>query len=75
MGETGCGKSSLVLRMCTVLGWRLDVLNVHSGLSYDDIVKWVEEGASRRGEPDEGNISVILLDEINACNCVGKPTS
>lgn len=74
-GETGCGKSSLISCMCGILEWPLDVLNVHSGLSYADIAVWVEERAracAERDLNDDGRVSVILLDEINACSSVGK---
>lgn len=74
-GETGCGKSSLISCMCKVLGWSLDVLNVHSGLSHVDIASWVEgcaiNCAARDRDGDESAISVMLLDEINACGSVG----
>lgn len=74
-GETGCGKSSLISRMCGILEWPLDVLNVHSGLSYSDIAAWVEERARACEAKDlngDGRVSVILLDEINACSSVGE---
>ncbi|CAN0449561.1 unnamed protein product, partial [Ascophyllum nodosum] len=66
MGETGCGKSSLISGMCAVLGWTLNVLNVHNGLSYNAIVEWIGEQASACFS-DETRTSVIFLDEINAC--------
>ncbi|CAM9116767.1 unnamed protein product, partial [Choristocarpus tenellus] len=73
MGDTGCGKSRLVSCMCSILDWPLAVLNVHSGLSYTDIVHWVEEQASlaRAAEAaGRAGITVIHLDEINTCNSV-----
>ncbi|CAM9808916.1 unnamed protein product, partial [Sphacelaria rigidula] len=72
-GETGCGKSSLISCMCGILEWPLNVLNVHSGLSYADIAAWVEGRAracAGRDVDDDGRVSVILLDEINACSSV-----
>ena len=71
MGETGCGKSSLISGMCAVLGWTLNVLNVHNGLSYNAIVEWIGEQASACFS-DETRTSVIFLDEINACCSVGE---
>lgn len=71
MGETGCGKSSLVSGMCAALGWTLDILNVHSGLSYEDIVEWVRERADACSS-DETCVSVVLLDEINSCGSIGE---
>lgn len=44
---------------------------MHSGLSHDDITAWVDkraEGTSR----EQGRVTVMLLDEINACNSVGE---
>lgn len=75
-GETGCGKSSLIPCMCKVLSWSLDVLNVHSGLSHVDIASWVEQCAMTSAARDAGGdgpaVSVMLLDEINACGSVGR---
>lgn len=72
MGETGCGKSSLVCCMCEVLGWELNVLNVHSGLSYDNIAEWVESCAAMCEAEEDDHVTVVLLDEINACDSCGK---
>ena len=42
MGETGCGKSSLVRNLCKILGAPLHTLNVHGGMGDREIVAWVE---------------------------------
>ena len=39
MGETGCGKSSLMTAMCAILGWRLHTLNIHGGMEDSDIIR------------------------------------
>lgn len=42
MGETGCGKSSLMRNMCTILSWRLYTLNIHGGMTDGDIIAWMQ---------------------------------
>jgi MoxR-like ATPase len=42
MGETGCGKSSLMRSMCTILSWRLYTLNIHGGMTDGDIIAWMQ---------------------------------
>ena len=41
MGETGCGKSSLIRQLCAVLGAPLRTLNVHGGMEDGDVLHWM----------------------------------
>jgi hypothetical protein len=43
MGETGCGKTSLLTQLMAVLGARLFTLNVHGGYMEADVIRWMEE--------------------------------
>jgi hypothetical protein len=80
MGETGCGKSSLVKQLCAVVGFELHTLNVHGGLESADIIEWVSARVdeSLNGDDmvdDYGGVHtrrvMLFLDEINTCNCMG----
>jgi MoxR-like ATPase len=79
MGETGCGKSSLVKQLCAVVGFELHTLNVHGGLESADIIEWVSARVDESLNDDRmdnyGNLRsrrvMLFLDEINTCNCMG----
>ena len=43
MGETGVGKTSLVQYLCFLIDAEFMVLNVHAGISEEDINKFVNE--------------------------------
>ena len=66
MGETGCGKTSLVRYLANTCGVQFCTFNVHAGRSEEDIIKFIEE--------KEINITEqmwIFLDEINTCDHLG----
>lgn len=41
MGETGCGKSSLIRQLCAVIKAPLRTLNIHGGMEDRDIIDWM----------------------------------
>ena len=73
MGETGCGKSSLMTGMCAILGWQLHTLNIHGGMEDSDIIEWMNdvidtvEASGASGDTPH----VAFLDEVNTCNSMG----
>ena len=73
MGETGCGKSSLMTGMCAILGWRLHTLNIHGGMEDSDVIEWMNhvidsvEASGASGDTPH----VAFLDEVNTCNSMG----
>lgn len=72
MGETGCGKSTLMRNLCAILGAPLHTLNVHGGMDDRDILAWMTERvalARRMTDPTER--LVVFFDEINTCNSMG----
>ena len=73
MGETGCGKSTLIRNMCSILGLPLHTLNVHGGMEDHDIIQWMNSKISLAQElnNDTSTRIVLFLDEINTCNCMG----
>jgi len=42
MGETGCGKTSLITILADLMGARLHTLNIHAGIEDKDIIKFLE---------------------------------
>ena len=76
MGETGCGKSSLMRSMCSILTWRLYTLNIHGGMTDKAIIEWMQgvlstiEGSPGKNMYGQDVTHVIFLDEVNTCNCM-----
>lgn len=74
MGETGCGKTSLVSALAACMGLRADegryrVLNFHAGTSADDVAAFVEgcERAAASATGWRGPVAVLaFLDEVRA---------
>lgn len=43
MGETGVGKTSLVEYLAKIIDAEFQILNVHAGITEEEIIKFVEE--------------------------------
>jgi MoxR-like ATPase len=73
MGETGCGKSSLMTAMCAILGWKLHTLNIHGGMEDSDIIEWMDAILDEDSASTAAGTStrVVFLDEVNTCNSMG----
>ena len=75
MGETGCGKTSLIETLILFLENRYTLIkfNLHSGITHDDISKFLEENGLLIN-PKKSNILpkkvILFLDEINTTNCI-----
>ncbi|XP_028396214.1 uncharacterized protein LOC114520187 [Dendronephthya gigantea] len=65
MGETGCGKTSLVRYLAKTCGVQFHTFNFHAGISEKDIVAFISMINERNEE------MWILLDEINTCDHLG----
>ena len=78
LGETGCGKTSLIKAIAHFLEdrYRLIKFDIHSGLTYDDIFeKFIKEDLMLKladiNKVNENEKKIILfLDEINTTNCL-----
>ena len=84
MGETGCGKSSLVRNLCKILGAPLHTLNVHGGMGDREIVAGSRRAARRaprapaaaRALPRRGEhvLAMALFKEVVIDRCLdGRP--
>ena len=69
MGETGCGKTSLIkiLANVTFRGYlnNLKILNIHSGIEDNEIIKFIEQ-LIREAEIDDNAKFISALDEFNS---------
>ncbi|CAJ1333582.1 unnamed protein product [Effrenium voratum] len=70
MGETGCGKTSLIRHLAKLLSVKFNCLNVHAGTSAEDIINFVQRcaGESRQAQ------TWAFLDEVNTCEHMGLVT-
>ncbi|XP_004363423.1 hypothetical protein CAOG_03695 [Capsaspora owczarzaki ATCC 30864] len=74
LGETGCGKTTLIKFMCDLKGSDLVLLKVHGGISEADIIAAVERAeaiAEYRCSRGDERDTVLFLDEVNTCNHLG----
>ena len=72
MGETGCGKTSLVRYLAKTCDVPLHVLNFHAGVTETRIINFVEEIKEEALSPDRRKQPVwVFLDEINTCDYLG----
>jgi hypothetical protein len=67
MGETGCGKTALVKFLASTLDFQLFTLDVHGGITDDQIIQFMDHSSSRANE-QRG--ALVFFDEINAANCM-----
>lgn len=68
MGETGCGKTSLVRYLARTCGVPFHVFNFHAGISEEEVVNFVSKVEK---EAESGQDVWVFLDEINTCEYLG----
>ena len=69
MGETGCGKTSLVRYLANTCGVELCTFSFHAGISEEQIIAFIKEKESFARDIKEQ--MWIFLDEINTCDHLG----
>ena len=74
MGETGCGKTSLIESLYLFISDRYELIkfDIHSGLSYTDITNFFEEKDlfEKDEKKEKEKKTILFLDEINTTNCI-----
>ena len=72
MGETGCGKTSLVRYLARTCGVPFHVFNFHAGIKEQQIIDFIQE-MNEKAEKLHGSGQDIwvFLDEINTCDYLG----
>jgi nucleoside-triphosphatase THEP1 len=74
MGETGCGKTSLVRFLATkILNQGFEVINFHAGIKEQYILDRINEVKQKAYDFFDSRI-FVFLDEINTCDCLGLIT-
>ena len=72
MGETGCGKTSLIRIISKLKGNDMLTLNIHAGISKKEIIDFVNEKKLIENDINENKNKIwVFLDEINTCNSMG----
>jgi len=83
MGETGCGKTSLIKIIAELKGIPMEILNIHAGIEDKDIIKFLKErnlfenddhNEVSKNEENNNQDIWVFLDEINTCNSLGLIT-
>ena len=85
MGETGCGKTSLIRKLSEMKNegeQKLKILNIHAGTNDDDIIYFINTEvipaaneimeAEKKKDVSFGDAKLwVFLDEINTCKSMG----
>jgi len=72
MGETGCGKTSLIKFLALkLLKVRMETIDFHAGITSEFIIEKMEIYAKIASELESGNQLWVFLDEINTCDSMG----
>jgi len=83
MGETGCGKTSLIKILSSLLNrgsMNLKIMNIHAGIEDKDIIEFIEKVNNEVLESNNNIIDInntsnnkiwVFFDEINTCNSMG----
>ena len=77
MGETGCGKTSLIKILSSLLNkgfMNLKIMNIHAGIEDKDIIEFIEEVNNEAILLNNNNSNDkiwVFFDEINTCNSMG----
>ncbi|VDI17462.1 Hypothetical predicted protein, partial [Mytilus galloprovincialis] len=70
MGETGCGKTSLVRYLAEICGVNFILMSIHAGVDQQFILKKVNE-VNEKAKTDLHVSFWLFLDEINTCDHLG----
>ncbi|ORX57745.1 hypothetical protein BCR36DRAFT_318513 [Piromyces finnis] len=77
MGETGCGKTSLIRIIAELKDIELNSLNIHAGIEDKDIIQFIRNknlfenrnlNTNEKINKRSNNNIWVFLDEINTCN-------
>ena len=72
MGETGCGKTSLIRIIAELKDIIMYTLNIHAGIEDKDIIDFIKKNNLFEESQNRENKNIwVFLDEINTCNSLG----
>ena len=69
MGETGCGKTSLVRYLANTCQIQFSTFNFHAGITEEEIIEFIVKMQTKARE--NGQQIWVFLDEINTCDHLG----
>lgn len=70
MGETGCGKTSLIRYLSKICQIDCQILSIHAGVTEETIIKRIDE-CDGKAKANFKKIVWLFLDEINTCDHLG----
>ena len=70
MGETGCGKTSLIRYLAMTCHAQLELYSIHAGISRKDIINRIEM-VNKDAYQNPNKDVWLFLDEINTCDHLG----
>lgn len=78
VGETGCGKTSLIKVLADLKDEKMKILNIHSGTTNQDIIDFFEKDPELKPIENNGEKQIqnnkkiwVFFDEINTCDSIG----
>ena len=75
MGETGCGKTSLIRKLSEMKNNgrkdKMKILNIHAGTNDEDIINFINEKVIPEANNNSKEKLWVFLDEINTCKSMG----
>ena len=71
VGETGCGKTSLIRYLAQVCKVTLHVFTFHAGIKEEEILQFIENVIENAERNLGKHKTWIFLDEINTCDHIG----
>ena len=74
MGETGCGKTSLIRIIATLKDIKMHIFNIHAGIEDKDIIKFLDDKNLFEKNNENNELTWVFLDEINTCNSLSLIT-
>lgn len=70
MGETGCGKTSLIRFLSLICHVDFEILSIHAGVTEEVILRRINE-CDAKAKKNFGRSMWLFLDEINTCDHLG----
>lgn len=70
MGETGCGKTSLIRFLSKICQIDFEILSIHAGVTEEVILRRIDE-CDKKAKKNFGRGVWLFLDEINTCDHLG----
>ena len=67
VGETGIGKTYIILEICLILNIKLKKLNIHAGINENDVINFMNKNVLNQNKTQE---IWVFFDEINTSHVI-----